>query len=355
MNRTGIIGVAATLLLFTGAARLFGDVCGDTLDVTLDFEGGRSFSLKTLSGSVKIEGTDGNEVRIFAVEHARGDGDEAREALEGIEIEIDRRPGRIAVVTHFPGHDGGIFSFLFDRDREHGRTWVDYDIRIPSGVTVVVDGTSADVDVRKVAGELSLDVTSGSVTGRELGGDVRIDGTSGSVDLRGVAGDVVIDNTSGEVLVGDCAGDLEIDKTSGEVTIRRIRGDLSVDGTSSDVTGEDIGGYVEIDLISGDVDLEGVGEGGSFEDVSGDIVVAFRASPERECRISTISGDVELLFGEAGDVDLDLESVSGELEVELEGLQVREMSESSLRAFTGAGNVPVSVETVSGDITIRRR
>jgi DUF4097 and DUF4098 domain-containing protein YvlB len=52
------------------------------------------------------------------------------------------------------------------------------------------------------------------------------------------------------------------------------------------------------------------------------------------------------------DLDFDLESVSGNLAVELEGLQIREMSKSSLRAFTGDGKVNVSIETVSGDVEI---
>jgi len=355
MTRIGIIGLVSAIAFTTGAVRLHGGVYGDTLDVTLPFEAGKSLSIGTLSGSVVIEGTSGSDVHVVAVKHARGSESEARKTLDELEIEVKPSGEQIEIVAHFPGRRGGFLSYIFEGDHDHGHAWVDFDIRVPSGVKAVVDATSADVDVRNLRGNISLDLTSGDVTGEDLGGDVLVDGTSGDVDLRDVTGDVVIDNTSGDVRVEGCGGNLEIDKTSGEVTMRRIGGDVEVDGTSCDVTGEEIDGYVEIDLISGDVDLKGIGTGVSFDDVSGDIGVTFHTAPVRECELSTISGEVALVLGEAGDLDLDLESMSGELQVELEGLQVHEMSKSSLRASTGAGSVPVSVETVSGDVKIRRR
>jgi len=355
MKRIGLVGVVLAIALSGGAGRLFGGVYSDTLDVTLPFEAGKSFSIETLSGSVAIEGTAGSDVRILAIKHARGEEGEARKTLDELKIEVKPGRERIEVVAHFPSRRGGFLSYFFDEGRDAGHEWVDFDIRLPAAVRVAVDGTSADVDVRNLGGDLSLDLTSGNVTGMGMGGDVGVDGTSGDVDLRTVKGNVSIDNTSGDVRVEACGGNLEIDKTSGEVTMRRIGGDVDMDGTSSDVTGEEIDGYVNIDLISGDVDLKEVGAGVSFDDVSGDIAVAFHAAPVRKCDLSTISGEVDLRLGAAGDLDLDLESMSGELQVELEGLQVREMSKSSLRASTGAGTVPVHVETVSGDVKIHQR
>jgi hypothetical protein len=351
MNCRHLVHVFIALCLLGGISHLQAGIYTETLEFTEDFDNGKAFYLETLSGNIKIVGNQGNIVKITAVKNAEGDKDEAREALNDLKVELKKSRERIDVITEFPGEDG-FLSHIFGKGREHQHAWVDFEITLPSHVKVVIDATSAEIDIRSVTGDITLDLTSGDVYGEDVGGSVIVDGTSGRVELKRVGGDIVIDNTSGEAVVEVCRGKVEIDKTSGEVTLQGIEGDVEVDGTSCDVRGHDIKGYVTLNLISGDVDLKSVGEGISFDDISGDIWASFERSPNKESQFSSISGDVTLLMEDKGDLEIDLESVSGELTVELEGLQVREMSKSSLRAFTGNGRVRVSVETVSGDVEI---
>jgi len=329
---------------------LHAEVYSETQEFTEEFSGGQSFYLETLSGSVKIQGVAGNVVRVIAVKKAEGSEEKAGKALKEMKIEVKRSGEQLDVITKLPGEEG-FLSRVFGDDRGHRDVWVDFEVTIPSRLHVTVDATSAGVDVRNVGGDVTLDLTSGDVTGQGLGGDVVVDGTSGRVELRQVAGDLLIDNTSGEVVVEGCKGSVGVDKTSGDVWLRGIGKDVEVDGTSCDVRGEEIEGYVALNLISGNAELKGLGQGISLDAVSGDIRASFRSAPKRECQISSISGDVSLYVPEAADLNLDLESVSGQLSVE--GLQVREVSKSALRAITGSGRIPVSIETVSGDIEVR--
>ncbi len=345
VTAVGIICVSGALTL------LRGEVHTEVIEFSEDFEKGEALYLETLSGSVTVMGVDGNRVDIKAIKNARGGVDDAKEAFEQLKVELKKGQDRIDVIAEFPD-EHGFLSHIFDRDHGHRDVWVDFEISLPSHLKVVVDATSAAVDIRNVTGDISLDLTSGDVFGEDLGSETLVDGTSGRVELRRVGGNIVIDNTSGDAIVIGCRGDVEIDKTSGDVSLRDIEGDVEVDGTSCGVTGEDIKGYVTLNLVSGDVDLKEVGEGISFDVISGDIRAKFMGAPSKESQFSTISGDVTLFMEEEGNLDIDLESVSGELTVELEGLQVHEISRSSLRAYTGDGRVKVLIETVSGDVEI---
>ncbi len=340
------------ILLVSGSLSLLrGEVSSDTLNVVIDFEDGKAFYLETLAGSIKITGVEGDQVKIVAVKNVRGTGDKAREALEKLNIDVNEGREKLEIVTRFPGHEG-FLSHIFGGQLGRQDAWVDYTVSLPSRVRVAVDATSASADIKNIKGDMLLDLTSGDVVAEDLGGKTVVDGTSGNVELKRVKGDIVVDNTSGEVFVEGCGGNVEIDKTSGDVLVRNIDGHLDVDGTSCDVTGEDIAGFVTLNLISGDVNISRVGEGIYFDDISGDLRVSFVDAPRKDCQLSSISGDITLNITKANDLDFDLESVSGNLAVELEGLQIREMSQSSLRAFTGAGKVRVSIETVSGNVDI---
>ena len=351
MFSRSIVTTVGAICLSGALSLLQGGVYTETLVFSEEFEEGKAFYLETLSGSVTIEGVERDRVENEAVKNVEGREEEAREILDQIKIDVKKGRDRFNVITKFPGEDG-FLSRIFGKGHGHQNAWVDFKISLPSRLKVVVDATSASVDVKNVAGDVSLDLTSGDVSGEELGSDAIIDGTSGRVELRGVGGNVAIDNTSGEAIVEVCRGDVDVDKTSGEVSLRDVDGDVKVDGTSCDVKGEGIKGYVTLNLISGDVNLKGVGQGIAFDDISGDIWASFESAPSKECQFSSISGDVTILIEGKGDLDFDLESVSGELAVELEGLQIREVSRSSLRAFTGDGRIKVSVETVSGDVEI---
>jgi hypothetical protein len=345
VTAVGIICVSGVLTLLQGGVHT------EVIEFSEDFENGEALYLETLSGNVTVKGVDGNRVEIKAVKNAKGSEDDAKEALEQLKVEFKKSQNRIDVITEFPD-EHGFLSHIFGKGHGHRDVWVDFEISIPSRLKVVVDATSAAVDIRNVTGDILLDLTSGDVFGEDLGSETVVDGTSGRVELRKVGGDIVIDNTSGDAIVVGCTGDVEVDKTSGEVSLRDIEGDVEVDGTSCDVNGEDLRGFVTLNLVSGNVVLKEVGEGISFDVISGDIMAKFVGAPSRESQFSSISGDVTLLMEEKGDLDIDLESISGELTVELEGLQVREMSRSSLRAFTGEGQVKVLIETVSGDVEI---
>jgi len=344
--------MALVILLSGGVNLLMGEVHQETQEFTEEFRNGRSFYLETLSGKVDIRGIEGNMVRVKAVKNFEGEKDEAEKAFEDFNVSMKKSRDRIDVVAEFPG-EHGFLSHIFGSGFEHQHQWVDFEIILPSHLKVVVDATSADVDIVNVKGDVTLDVTSGNVTGENLSGGVVIDGTSGGVRLKNVGGDVVVDNTSGNADVEICDGSIEIDKTSGEVTLREVGGDVEVDGTSCNVVGEGINGYVSLDLISGDVNLERLSEGISFDNISGDIRVSFKEAPTRESQFSSISGDVTLLIVEEGDLDFDLESVSGDLDIDLEGLNVEELSKSTMKAFTGDRKVKVIVETVSGDVEIQ--
>ena len=139
---------------------------------------------------------------------------------------------------------------------------------------------------------------------------------------------LAVKTLSGDVLVDDRVGDLSIETASGDVEVRQCSGDLSVT------------------TASGDVSLSGCSESLSIQTASGSVDV--EADDQcNEVSISSASGDICFRYPEEFDAIVKCATVSGDVERDGESARA-----GSFRI--GAGLTPVRLNTVSGDIEIRR-
>ena len=91
----------------------------------------------------------------------------------------------------------------------------------------------------------------------------------------------------------------------------------------------------------------------NLETISGDIDVK---SFEGPLKLESISGFIDVALGESRPVDLKIDSVTGEIYTDLDipsGGDMKSFSKS-LRVALNGGGQPLSLETVSGDIFLRR-
>jgi hypothetical protein len=129
-----------------------------------------------------------------------------------------------------------------------------------------------------------------------------------------------------------------------------------------------------IDLVNGDLEVIGVQGGIEAELVNGDIIAK---DLDGDLRLSTVNGSIRPEFEETKDVGLiELESVNGEINLFLPsetsasvrvetlngslrndfGLEVRKHKYvgADMRGDIGDGDINIIIETVNGDIEIRR-
>lgn len=262
--------------------------------------GSVSLQVKLPSGRVVVTTVDEPRTTVDLVPLGRRGPD----ALEGIEVRLEERPG---------GH------VLVVEERERIRwgpiriTWSgDVEVRIecPPGADLELSGASADL---RVEGEL------GEVAARTASGDVRLDVVRRRLEVKTASGDVAIAAMREQGTVATVSGDLEIGSQDATLTARTVSGDVRVGTVAAPLT---------LSTTSGDIRLEAVEAG--------------------EVRIQSISGDARIGVAPGTPVWIDAASVSGELESQL-GLSDGPPSEGGVVAV-----VPLHVKTVSGDVTIER-
>ncbi len=123
---------------------------------------------------------------------------------------------------------------------------------------------------------------------------------------------------------------LDANSVSGEVTLREVQADT-----------------LDVETVSGNVTASGRFERVDANSVSGEVSVASSVCPNR-VDAETVSGSVELTIPENDGFTCELDSVSGDLQADFAA------TVSKSRMVYGDGSARFDVETVSGDVRIRK-
>lgn len=202
------------------------------------------------------------------------------------------------------------------------------------------------------------------------------DGTRITVRMpRGHA--IRADLVSAELEVDGVRGRARLRTVSGDIEARNLGDDAALRTVSGDIELEQAGRTLQFDTVSGDVDAEIQAIDLSAESVSGDLDIDNRGELERG-KLSTVSGDLVLASPLATDADVSLETVSGDVTMTLrgdasarmhidaglsgdidnairgsEGTPTRRGGSERLELKVGAGTADVEVSTLSGTVTLR--
>ena len=315
---------------------------------------GTNLTLHNLIGTLRVEAASGGTASAEVT----------RQGADGAKLTVQNAGGTLSVV--YPGgafvypalgsnsettmrvRDDGTFND--DSDDNGGRTvritgrgngltaWADIRLLIPSGAQVTLNLGVGKVSLANVHGTISVETASGDVEGKATAGALSIDTGSGDVTLNGHDGPLSIESGSGDITPGGIKTDeLSLETGSGDVRVDGLTASkLSVESGSGDVTVSGAAvGTVEIDTGSGDirigltVDIDDL----SVDTASGDVVVSAPASLGATVNIETSSGDINTEFP----------------------LQVTRKGQDGLAGTIGDGKGRLSVETASGDVTLKRQ
>lgn len=210
----------------------------ETVERTLSLASGGTVRLKTFSGRVNITGGSGNQVVVKAVRRA------SRQRLDEIKLEITQN----GTVIEIDANHG------FVERRNDNVVETDFDIQVPSQVTldlrtfsapVIVDGFSSEVRLTEVSGPVRVKTFSGNVNVQARswndGDDVNVNTFSGDVTLRlpdSARGDITFDSFSGRF-------DSDLAVTLSSSSRRNFRGALNGGGNTD----------LRLKTFSGDVNI----------------------------------------------------------------------------------------------------
>lgn len=258
-------------------------------DTVFSAAGTTRIDIEGASGDVVVRGWDRDQIRVRA-EHSR------RTSLD-----IRRRAGTV---------------FL----EAEGRNWTaiaDFEIDVPRGMEIAVDGFNVAVDVQGV------------------GGAVRVSTIQGDVRVVGARGDVRIETVNGRIDLEDIDGQTEASSPAGNMTLRNVAGEIRV---------EAVGGSVRMEgMRTHSADVSSVG--GRIE-YAGDIVAG------GDYYFGTHGGSIILEIPPGVDAEFSAASVMGRIRARYSGAPEPERKDR-LRFTVGDGSADVEMETYGGTITIR--
>lgn len=314
---------------------------------------GNDFEIYNLIGTIRVESTAGAAAAEVTLQGA----DAGR-------LSVHNEAGRLSIV--FPGsafvypalsgsgetqmrvEADGTFG---DDDDDRGRkvwirgkggdgltAWADVRLLLPRGARAEVNMGVGKVTLANVNGRISVETASGDVEGTGTSGDLSVDTGSGDVTLTGHTGDLSVDTGSGNIVLARVSG--------GTVNLDTGSGDVRVDGVSSPSLGIDTGSG-EVVVGAAAVDTLSVDTG------SGDVSIALtRAFTSLD--VDTGSGDVSVTAPKGIGAQVDLETSGGDITTEFP-IQLTRKSSDGLQGTIGDGKGTLTVETGSGDITLRQQ
>ncbi len=292
MNRTLIFSVAFAAASATTFA-------AEDVDERHSAEPNGFVEIENNVGSVTVIGWDQAEVQVKG---RLGSG------AEGLTFET--HGSRTEIEVEVQGNPHGVRS--------------DLEVYLPAGSRVEIDSFAADIEVRGVSGRVRAETVNGSITVEGSAEVVEIESVNGNLEISGPARRVQAETVNGDVIIEGASGDLETSTVNGELTVA---------GGSFE--------HAQLDIVNGEIRFQGA------------------LSAHATLEIETVSGGVDLIL--PGDVaaDFAVSTFSGDIENDLSDATPertsRYTSEKELRFSTGAGGAKVTVQTLSGNITIRKR
>lgn len=203
----------------------------------------------------------------------------------------------------------------------------DVELLVPRSVRLIVHGTSGDVTITDVIGDVEVHVQSGEIVGKALGGRA------------------IFESLSGDITVADGVGDVRLSTVSGDVHAQQVRGSVEVSSTSGDIVlASPQFSRAEVVTTSGEISLSGA------------------LSSDATIQLTSHSGDIALRFPESGSGVLSVSSFRGTVSGDrLTLLPTTDRSSRNDRdgatrryQFGDGGNARIIISTFTGDVVLQR-
>ncbi|MGE0042208.1 MAG: DUF4097 domain-containing protein [Vicinamibacterales bacterium] len=268
-----------------------------TTDETVDVARGTRLVLSNSAGEVVVRAWDRDAVRVEATHTSRE------------RIDIQPAEGTLRVRT---------------RSTARGPAGlVDYRLTVPRWMPVNLSGTYLEAGIEGTTAEVAVET---------VHGNIRVNGGSGSVTLRSVEGTITVRKTTGRVQASTVNEGISLTDIEGEVQADTINGDIVIENARAS--------SLEVSTVNGDVTFNGtVRDQGTY-------------------RLTTHDGDIRIGLGGAPNAIVFVRSFRGDFSADFpitlpEGQSGREGSKR-FNFTLGTGAARIEVQSFSGDIDINR-
>ncbi len=258
---------------------------------------GAQLDMIVAASDVAVRSWGGRDIRVRAIQRGGSRGD--------VTVTVNRVGSTVRV-----SEQEKPCSFFCHRS-------VHYDVWIPANARARVQTTSGDVSADGLQRGFIVETASGDVTLHDIAGSLQIQAASGDVKLTsGGVTDAAITTTSGSIELAGVAHRLHLESASGDINVHDAR----------DAT-------LDVSAASGDVDVTGslaAGLNNKVRSMSGGVTLRLPAASGFHLDATTTSGDVTSGFT----------------------LTHRSQDSGSLKGDAGDGRTALTIDTISGDISL---
>lgn len=262
-----LASLLALPLLISGCSHsVFADACTHEAprQATIAVDGATHIRIVAGAGDLEVIGKSGlNSVDAHGTACAV-----TKSKLDGIQLIAERRGDTLWIESVFePGWGNGGLSFT---------------VELPDNLPVKVEDGSGQLRIENVA-TLRLNDGSGSVEIRGVAGDLTVEDGSGTLDIENVAGSIDIDdgsgglslrNVDGNVKIVDGSGGLSIGNITGDIRVKDGSGGLDIDNVIGNINVRDGSGSIGVDEVNGNLTISEAGSGSvHYNRVSGQVNV----------------------------------------------------------------------------------
>ncbi len=238
------------------------------------------------------------------------------------EVMVTGQLGTGASGLDFTG-SGGRIRVGVDTERNPHGVISSLEVHVPARSRLQIESFAGSISVSEVSGTVKAETVNGSITVSGQAREIHAESVNGSVEVTGASKDTQVESVNGSVTVHGASGDLQASTVNGRLEVSG--------GTFS---------RAHLETVSGSLSFEGALTSSATleaETVSGSVVLALPSGVAADFSLSTFSGSVDNAFGPPAT------------------RMGRHTPEKELEFSTGGGGANVSVHTLSGSITLRKR
>ena len=152
------------------------------------------FELDATFAGVELLPATGNTIEVVATRNVRGTSDQAaKDLLARIEMKEEVAPDRVRLQATLPEQRGNFRGMNLD-----------YQVKVPPGLHVVIKSEFANVKLTKVQGRFDVSVTNGRISGEAVSGALEARAINGQVimEMVDVTDDIRITTVNGALMLG---------------------------------------------------------------------------------------------------------------------------------------------------------
>lgn len=271
---------------------------------------------------------------------------------ENAEVQVTGTLGEHADEFIFEGDDRRVTIEVKAKKSKGWYNWNrGYDESSNDDLLIMVP-VGSEINYDSINGSISVSGTTGGVDVDVINGKVEVTDASGRMRLNTVNGPIRIDNTTGDLDLGTVNGSIKVQHAStDDVNLETVNGDIKLTSQAFDVNVETVNG--DIKLALGEVERLNI------DTVNSKVGVTLALLPTGKIDASSVDANMNFTFTNDVAARFELEGhAGGNFTNKLTGDRTEKAKYGPgrwLNFTTNNGSAKVSIETVSGRVTLDKQ